>query len=64
MTRNKGIFFEIPESVWEQFIRVLPGRGERTAFLRAIIYKVVDTGKAFELSDEVKKEIKKWKEKE
>lgn len=60
--KKKGIFFQVPESVWEEFNRVLPDRGERTAFLRAVIYRVIDTGEAFELSKEVKEEIQKWKE--
>lgn len=60
--QKKGIFFQVPESVWEDFNKVLPDRGERTAFLRAVIYRVIDTGKALELSKEVKEEIDKWKE--
>jgi len=56
-TKSKGIFFELPESVWMELVRLLPGRGERTAFYRAVTYAAIDSGSALELSKDVKQEI-------
>ena len=57
ITKTKGVFFELPESVWEDLVRLLPNRGERTAFYRKVTYTAIDSGSALELSSKVKEEI-------
>lgn len=44
MSKKKTIRVEVPMSIWERFYRLFPGQGERSAFLRKVIYKAIEVG--------------------
>ncbi len=51
---TKEIHFRVPKEMWDRFVAVLPGNGERTTFLRRAVGVAIDWGARLE---EVRKGI-------
>ena len=49
MGKKKTIRVEVPTEIWERFYRLFPGQGERSAFLRRVIYKAIEQGEEKEM---------------
>jgi len=39
---TKSIHFRLPDFLWEKFYQLFPGHGERSAFFRSVIRRVVE----------------------
>ena len=44
-TQSKEVHFRLPLAVWELWVQVMPGYGERTAFIRQAVSLAIRTAK-------------------
>lgn len=51
--RTKALSINLPLPIYEEFFRLFPEQGERTAFLREVINTAIVLGKAEKLSSKV-----------
>lgn len=53
----KTIKVEVEDEVWREFFRIFPGTGERSSYLRRIIYKTIAKAEEYkDLADHVVEE--------
>ncbi len=60
---RKQIHFDIPISVFEEFHRLFPGKGERSTFLRKMIAHAISFKKdtfAERLREQLKRDMESW----
>ncbi len=54
----KTIKVEVEDEVWRAFFRIFPGTGERSAYLRKVIFKTIAKAEEYrDLADHVVEEI-------
>jgi hypothetical protein len=54
----KTIKVEVEDEVWRAFFRIFPGTGERSAYLRKVIYKTIAKADEYQdLADHIVEEI-------
>lgn len=49
---TKQIHFRVPLELYESFIRLFPGQGERSAFLRGAVERATQKGEAMKKAKE------------